>query len=145
MAMLPTQILDIYSRSHLKLLSECYWYTYIIFPLKKNSPFTQLLNIHLCRVYGLIQHWHFEIIQKLGEHYMPNFYINYYRKRVREHFPISLADIQGGFYLLFVGYSLALIVFCNGNKFFQALLFTHLIIKIYCTVVGFLLFIFLYR
>lgn len=75
----------------------------------KNFPFTKLINTHITRIFetGLIRQWDMEMKHRFGERYLANFRSDFV-DLVIVRSPLSMKNMQGGFYLLFIGYAVSI-------------------------------------
>lgn len=107
-----TETLDDYGKRHLKILSECFLKSYIVFPLIKDSPYTAIFDkyIVLFLEHGLIQHWYSDVRVKSGMTNMSPFF-SIYSSLETGRSPLSLKKVQGGFTVLLCGYGFALLTF----------------------------------
>lgn len=103
--------LDDYGKTHLKIVPQCFMTNYIVFPLKRNSPFTLIFNKYITSFleHGLIQHWYKEICQNHGLNYMEQFY-TYSVSTIASKKALSLNKLQGAFYILLCGYIVAFLM-----------------------------------
>lgn len=103
-----TDTFNDYAKTNLKVLSDCFMTSYLIFPLKKYSPFNKIINKHISRVFehGLIKYWQKTMYKKTNKKYMSNFYSGYWVRKTKQ-YSLTLADVQGTFYLLGTGYVIA--------------------------------------
>lgn len=117
-----TETLDSYGKTHLKILSDCFMDSYVVFPFAKDSPFINVFNkyITLFIEHGLIQHWYAEVRIKNDLTDMSPFF-SFYTTVSTQKSPLSLIQIQGGFYLLLCGYAISVLVFLFELCIFQNL------------------------
>lgn len=115
-----TEIFDDYAKSHLKLLGSCFFDRYVTMRIVKDSPFTELINTRITRIFesGLIRHWDMEMRHRLGERYVANFHSEFVTEVVVRN-PLTIENMQGAFYLLFIGYVLSTAVLVIERQIFS--------------------------
>lgn len=99
-------------RSKMNVLSDCISTYKIVLPLRKHFPLTSLIKRRVQRVMesGLILHWYKDVQRKFNE----SFHSNFFKTFGDENFsgkPLDLVKMFGLFYIVGVGFGLAIIIF----------------------------------
>lgn len=100
---------------HLRCLKECINIYYIVFAMQKNSLYKDYINrkITVFLESGIIQYWQTSIIETyMNETYMNSFF-DATSIALSDPEPLSVTHLIGAFFLLLIGYLLALIAFLN--------------------------------
>lgn len=102
--------LDDYNRLHMKLIPDCLANFYSVIAFKKNSPLVKIFDrkIKSFVEYGLTNYWHRMFANRVEFRYMKLFFMLNEQDYLQE---FDLPKLQGSFYLLTIGYLLALFVF----------------------------------
>lgn len=106
-----TEELNEYGKVHMKVLSECVGFYYLVFGYKRNSPYKKLIDKHInrCDEHGLINHWNGLMQTFGGSSYMDNFFKTYVTtKNTFE--PLNIKLIQGIFIFLIIGYVISVCI-----------------------------------
>lgn len=101
-----------YGKKHLKVISECFLTSNIVWALNKNSPFIFFINRKLRGFieHGFLNYWFFLMKYTYGMENTNQFFSDY----VEDHSSIevlNLDSIQGAFYVLVFGLGLAVVCF----------------------------------
>ncbi|GJQ84125.1 hypothetical protein Trydic_g12097 [Trypoxylus dichotomus] len=107
-----THYLDDYAKGNLKILQECFSTNSIVYALKVNSPYKEILNKRLLKLidHGFVEFWTNHILNKhkvLESH-------RYYTKMKdigTAYEPLNLEKLRGIFYFLLMGYCAAIVAF----------------------------------
>ncbi|KAL3272687.1 hypothetical protein HHI36_014151 [Cryptolaemus montrouzieri] len=104
------EVLDEYGRTHMKVLPGCFMKHYCVFVLQKNSPYHYFLSRKLLEVisYGFVDILFKKMIDKQHKKIVEGFFTVYIGD---ENNILSLSKIQGGFWLIMIGWLLAVIYF----------------------------------
>jgi hypothetical protein len=106
-----SETLDEFGKTNLKIINEDVVCFYVVFPLKKHSPYVDIFNKAIFNFieFGFLKHWTQKIINKPQNRFMKSFYHKYIQEIHQE---IDLEKLQGAFYFLIFGYLTSLIAFC---------------------------------
>lgn len=110
-----TESLDSNQRQSLTVLKECFGSYYVVFVVKKHSPFTKILNKHEARLFeqGILDFWLKNI--SYFEHSNSFFKSLYSDFGDNINIFIDLNRLMGAFYMLLVGHFVAFLVFMLEN------------------------------
>lgn len=106
-----TEDLDEYGQKHMKLLKDCVKLQQLVVGIKKHSPFVEYFRRKIMALseFGIIGHWYDEIRMKYSLVF-DSFYSTY-SDSLPPLSPLKMIDIQGGFYVFFVGLGISCVVF----------------------------------
>ncbi|GJQ84126.1 hypothetical protein Trydic_g12098 [Trypoxylus dichotomus] len=107
-----TRFLDDYAKKNLKVLQECVSTNSIVYALKANSPYREILNRRLLRLmeHGLVEFWTYRILNKY-KLLNSQQYDTKLNDIATAYEPLNLAKLRGIFYFLIIGYCAAIIAF----------------------------------
>ncbi|KAK9710487.1 Ligand-gated ion channel [Popillia japonica] len=107
-----TENLDDYERENLQVLQDCFAANSVVYALKLNSPYKEILDQRLLRIieHGFVQCWINRIINKYSMFYMSQFYMKF-NEDPSEYVALDMTKLSGIFYFLLIGYFISIIVF----------------------------------
>jgi hypothetical protein len=107
-----TEYLDEYDLKHLTVLKECFAQFYVVFPIRRRSPYKKIIDKYYARFQeqGLVQFWltnitYFDHSQKFFESLYSLYFIE------SDQYCIDLERLMGAFYLLLCGHISAFLIF----------------------------------
>lgn len=107
-----TEDFDDYDKKHLMVLKQCLGKFYMIFPIKKRSPYKKIIDKYYRRFQeqGLVDFWLRNITYFENSHMRFESMYSIYSDHMDQH-NIDIRRFLGAVYLLLVGYCSALVVF----------------------------------
>ncbi|KAK9738902.1 Ligand-gated ion channel [Popillia japonica] len=104
--------LDHYERENLQVLQECLTANGVVFGLKFNSPYKEILDKRLLRIieHGFAQCWVNRIINKYSMVYMSQFYMKS-NENPSEYEALDMSKLGGIFYFLLISHFVSVTIF----------------------------------